>query len=170
MEFLRRWMQAKEELMWAGSKVWVNWQMFLFFFKNLLEFYPLLLCFHRYGGWSWPPVPSKRGRPPQGPLPVLEEDPLLQTPGGLQDHVARIEEIHQVKPDLWVLSHHPRSMCVRPIRVLAHICLVLWCTRLPPLHYLFHNYYLTTKTVFDTFPWVRWIFTSQIIRVEHWEL
>lgn len=67
---------------------------------NLWDLSSLLLRSHRDGGRHGPPVPPAGGRPPQGPLLVLEEDPLLQTPGGLQDHVARIQETLQVQPDL----------------------------------------------------------------------
>lgn len=56
--------------------------------------------FNRHGGRPRRPFSAQRGGPPQGALTELEEDASLQTPGGLQDHVARIEEAVQVQSDL----------------------------------------------------------------------
>lgn len=94
-------------------------------------------CFLRFGGWSRPPVSPEGGRPPEGPLPKLEEDSLLQAPGGLQDNVARIQEDLQEKWYLWVLPCLPSRICVtktHTCKPLAHICLI--SHRLFTLHFL----------------------------------
>lgn len=56
----------------------------------------------RFGGRRGPAVPAARRRAGQGSLQVVEEEPLLQAAGGLQDLLARVPQDVPAKPDLWV--------------------------------------------------------------------
>ncbi len=76
--------------------------------------WPLYTLCHscRFGGRCRSTVPAGRRGAGQDSLEHLEEEPLLQTAGRLQDVLARVPQSIQAKPDLWVPSSTGSHVCL----------------------------------------------------------
>lgn len=76
----------------------------------------------RFGGWRGPAVPDERRRSFESPFGNMEKDTLLQTPGGLQDHVAWIQKDLEVQTDMWVPKRMCAGVCQSTLSLLLHSC------------------------------------------------